>query len=401
VEVESSFAGNHQPSFGLVVGKELFMNKQTPLLLSLLVLSTLACNNDEHKAKSAPAKASKTVVKTAKKAVPAPTKAKAMDATEALKAYWAADAARDEAALSAFIDDKSVVTMVDHTPPMTHTGADIVKMNKMHWSAFSSMKTTPQLVLSSGQNIAAIRHFEGVNDGSMMGMPATNKTMALFAAELVTMTPEGKISSERWWMDQATAAHQMGMFPSKRAPDADKAWDASKVQWIKAEHNDAEKANLALAQKLAESLVNKDVDAYMEQVADDVSFRYVGEKEGVKGKAEYKKGLAMWMTMADHKGMVTEAWAAGDWVVSVEDMVSTMKMDMPGTKETKGKEVKSNLISFYQFNEGKLQSHWIFENSMNYAVQLGLMPPMKGMKHGMKHNMKDMKHNMKDMKHSK
>ena len=67
------------------------------------------------------------------------------------------------------------------------------------------------------------------------------------------------------------------------------------------------------------------------------------------------------------------ALTAGDWVVAVNDVTSKLKQNMPGTKNTKGKEVNTTVLEFLQFDQGKLKTHWIFENSMAYPVQLGLI----------------------------
>lgn len=367
------------------------MNKiNKTLILSLSAMAMMvACKKDDKGDEKAKTKEAPKVAKTTEKDVEKTTDVKKtpddpageeVDATEALKACWAANAGQDEAGLVKCFDEKTVFTAVDHTPPMNATGSEaIMGMTKMRWSGFSDMKTAPQLVLTNGQNIASLLHVSGTNDGEMMGHPASNKKMSMFAAELVTMSPTGKVVSQRWWMDQGTAGHQMGMHPNEMAPSEETPWAES--IWVTAEGNESETANVALVKGMGESVTKGDVDAYQALVADDISFRYVGHKESAEGKEAYKKGFDMWMAMADHKGVTTEVWGAGDWVVSVSDTVATMKMDMPGTKETKGKEVKSNVVEFYQIADGKLKTHWVFENTMNYGVQLGLMGDMKGM-HG-------------------
>ncbi len=365
------------------------MNKfNKSLILSLSAMAMMvACKKDdkgESKAKTTEApkvtdtKTGDKDVADVKKTPDAPKEL--MDATEALKGCWTASNAHDAAAFGKCVDDKSEMAVVDHTPPMGAKGStEILAKMKMRWTAFSDIKAAPQLVLTNGQNIASILHVTGTNDGEMMGKPASNKAMSMFTAELVEMSPEGKIAKDRWWMDQGTAMHQMGMHENEMAPASETAW--AEAVWVKAENNEAETANVAFVKGMEEHVAKADVDGYMALVADDVSFRYVGHKDPANGKAEYKKGFDMWMAMAEHKGTVAEIWGAGDWVVSVSDLVTTMKTDLPGTKDTKGKEVKSKVVEFYQVADGKLKTHWVFENTMNYGVQLGLMGDMEGM-HG-------------------
>ncbi len=359
------------------------MNKfKKSLILSLSAMAMMvACKKDDKGETKAKTTEAAKVTDTKKTDTDTPDiKKTSVDATEALKGCWAASNAHDAEAFGKCVDDKTEMAVVDHTPPMSAKGsADILAQMKMRWTAFSDIKAAPQLVLTNGQNIASILHVTGTNDGEMMGKPASNKAMSMFTAQMVAMRTDGKIATDHWWMDQGTGMHQLGMHENEMAPASETAW--AEAIWVKAENNEAETANVAFVKGMEELVAKADVDGYMALVADDVSFRYVGHKDPANGKEAYKKGFDMWMAMADHKGTVAEIWGAGDWVVSVSDMVTTMKIDMPGTKDTKGKEVKSKVVEFYQIADGKLKAHWVFENTMNYGVQLGLMGDMKGM-HG-------------------
>lgn len=74
---------------------------------------------------------------------------------------------------------------------------------------------------------------------------------------------------------------------------------------------------------------------------------------------------------------IKSAWAAGDWVFVTSEMQVEMLVDMPMAKGSKGKQVKLAQTEFFQIADGKLKTHWVFENSMQYAVQLGLVDPSK------------------------
>ena len=73
---------------------------------------------------------------------------------------------------------------------------------------------------------------------------------------------------------------------------------------------------------------------------------------------------------------INNMWSAGDWVVAESSATGTMSVNLPGAK-TKGKSYSGNYLEFYQFADGKVKQHWVFENSLAFAIQVGLVDPAK------------------------
>jgi len=284
---------------------------------------------------------------------------------------WDAYNAKDAPAFRDCYGAKSEVDIVDSKPPKRAKGADAaLLMAQEYWQAFPDIRSEAQLILVNGANVVAVIHTTGTNRGSLMQMPATGKPISMFQAQAVELDAKGKVVASQHWIDSNTMMHQLGIRSNEKAPTSETPW-ATKVA-IVAKGSESEKANLVMANDMAEKMIAGDDDAYFAQVHKDASFRYVGDKEVMQGAESYRKGYDSWKEMVEHKGTPVSQWAAGDWVVSVHDAESTLKKDMPGTTNTKGKTVKTKQLELLQFADGKLKTHWMFENSGAYNAQLGL-----------------------------
>ncbi len=294
------------------------------------------------------------------------------DPLASFKACWAAYNKKDDVALGKCYDEKSEWTMVDFTPPMSGKGTEAsLAAVKGIWKAFPDINSEPQLVLHNGNKFASIILTQGTNSGDFMGKPATNKKISIYETQLVSYNETGAVEMAQFLTDHSVMAHQLGLHKGERAPDAETAWPEK--LWITAKNDEVEKKNVAFVEQMAEKLLAGDHKAVLANIAEDIHFRYVGDKEPMKGIKAYKQGYKKWTDMAEHKGTPIEIWGAGDWVVAVKDNVHTFKKDFPGAKGTKGKEVKTRTIEFMQIAEDKIKNHWVFENSMAYAIQLGMI----------------------------
>lgn len=349
-------------------------NIRNILFLSLCVGAMLtSCKKEDNTGQADPNEAVTAAPKPAAETAESPA-AEKKDAMASFKDCLAAFNSKNEAAYGNCYDDSSEWGMIDFAPPMSGKGRP---SPKPVWIAFPDMNSEAQLVLQNGDKTASILLTQGTNSGPHMGMPASNKKLSIFETQLMAFSESGTVRTAHFLTDHATMAHQLGMHKNERSPDSETAW--ADKQWITAENNDAEKANVDLVKQMAANMDNGDHDGYLARVADDISFRYTGDKNPMNGIKAYKEGFKKWADMAEHKTTLVEAWGAGDWVVAVSDNIHTLKKDLPGTKDTKGKEVKTRTIEFMQLSEGKLKTHWVFENSMAYAVQLGLMDMKKDM----------------------
>ena len=295
-----------------------------------------------------------------------------VDTETRFRECWAAHESRNEAKFKGCYDDAAELEIVDSAPPQIAKGADgALALAKDSWRAFPDMRSEAQLVLVNGAQVAAILHRQGTHTGTWKGKPATGKAVSYFQGQFVSLNSEAKAVRDQHWVDQGTVAHQLGLQTNERAPDAETPW--TNKAWVVAAHTDDEKANLALTKKMGEAIKKGDHEGFFAHVADDVRFRYVADKDAMNGIAAFKKGFEDWVQMLDFEGTPVTMWAAGDWVVTVSDTTATMKTDMHGVAGTKGKKVRTKQLEFSQFADGKLKTHWIFENSAAYAAQLGLM----------------------------
>jgi steroid delta-isomerase-like uncharacterized protein len=320
-----------------------------------------------------------------KPADPPPAEVKKTDTPEAkLERYrecWdAALTGKDDVFKGCYTDD-ATQEMIDGVPAMKAQGpAAIAEMVKMWRTAFPDLKMSPQVIAINGDKIAAVFLGTGTNSGDLMGMPATNKKIGFFEAQVVVLGNDGKASADRFYSDQSTMLHQLGVFESPMAPDAiDQGWGETKIAIAK--NDDTEKANLDHVNKALELLNKKDLKVYGDVVADDVKFYYHGDKSKVEDKKAFLKGLKDYMDMSkDMKSEAKDAWAAGDWVVVESFSAGTVAKDLPGAKGTKGKRLESNEVHFFQLADGKIKQHHIFANNLKTAVQLGLVNPDEMMK---------------------
>lgn len=352
--------------------------ERTKIATALLccLASTVGCKKDENKGEAKP-----TPSPVVKAPVTAPTTpAKEWSGADTAKAYAdcsSAFNAKDEAKFLGCYASDADFAYVDFAPPMTVKGAEAIGgVIKMWWGGFPDAKGEAQLVLVNGNEFAAINLMTQTNTGEAMGMPATGKQTVAFEAQSGSFDADGKFTADNRYADQATMAHQMGMFKSERSPDSETAWAQQTV--VIAANDDREKANLEFIKGLGAVVEAHDAAAMLAAVTDDISFRYVGDKKAVSGKVDYEKGMKKWMAMSKvTKRDVKSSWAAGDWIFVQSQVTSEMLMDMPGAEGTKGKSVTLAQTEFFQVADSKIKTHWIFENTMQYPIQLGMMDPSK------------------------
>ncbi len=278
-------------------------------------------------------------------------------------ACWEAYNAKDEGLLAKCYGDSSELSLVDFAPPMRAVGTSAaLAFHKSFWDSSSDLKSEAQLVLRSGQRVAAILLTSGTNDGPFLDEPPSEQSFSRLEAQLLSVDPQGTIAKTEIWLDQNTVAHQAALPAMAGAPDQESAWPEEIFQV--AENSPAESANLKLVQSLRKSMQDGNTAPFMAHVAEDVSFRYQGQRELAVGREAYAKVLTSWMGMNQRVRLERDLWAAGKWVVSVNDNITPAEAGPP---EGKGQSVKSRTLEFFRFVDGKLSSHWVFENSQVYS----------------------------------
>ena len=343
-------------------------------ILTLAVLAATGCKKeDKTPPEETPATGKTTTTPTEE---PAP----AWTGEDSAKAYIACleafSANKTEEAFGCFAED-ATMEMLDSTGPATELKGreGAAKMLAGYRAGFPDLTSVPQLVLANDNKVAAIVLDTGTNSGEMMGQPPTNKKVSVLFATMTWFNDEGKIARNVVLGDQGAMAHQLGLHESKTAPAAEKPFEEKVTVVAKPEDEEKIGTNVELVKNALDALQKKDVDAIMAHVADDATFRYVPHKDQIEGKDAYRKGIEEYLGMvATSTRNIEQIWGAGDWVVAWSKVENELAKDIPGAKGSKGKKVTTQPVEFFRIVDGKVKEHWVFENSMKWAIQVGLMP---------------------------
>ena len=260
--------------------------------------------------------------------------------------------------------------------------ADMKGMFEGMRAAFPDMKWQPQLVLVNGHNIFAVALSTGTHEGTMKmpGMPdvpATHKKFGQLVAHKLTLGDDGKAKQEQGWEDEGTFASQLGLMPGKDAPPKraamDKGLDGAPIVAIAAD-DAKEKANVELVKKSDDAFnAHKPADV-MALLTDDAVETDVAAPKDAVGKKEIEKGLKDFQNAFSDGKVTADVWGAGDYVVSIGKFEGTNDHDMGKMKKT-GKHVSVDMAEVSQIKDGKISHLWRFYNGMDFAKQLGLLPP--------------------------
>jgi predicted ester cyclase len=287
---------------------------------------------------------------------------------------WAAlESGQDEVFASCFAAG-SVREQVDAVPELVAEGIDrIVEMARTQKAAFPDLKVTPEIVVVSGNTIAAILHVTGTNTGEAGGMKATMKKLGVFEAEIAVMDDDGTISRDSFYVDQPTIFYQLGLI-EKATPASPNATDKplGQPKALIAKNDEREAANKALVAKKLDAIAKKNPNGIEADVADDIKFTYHGEKQ----KIENKKAYMGWMretlrATTESKIEVKGIWAAGDFVVVSDVFTGTPSKEMG--KAAEGRKIETHVVQFFEISAGKIKEHHIFANRLKTAIQLGMV----------------------------
>lgn len=269
-----------------------------------------------------------------------------------------------------------------HEGGMEVTGADqLIGMFTAMKAAFPDEKYEPQIVLVNGHNILAAVLWTGTNEGAMKmpGMPdipATHKKVGTMMFHKLALNDANKATEEWGFMDSATMMSQLGLMPKgsmPKRPAMDKGMDGAPIIVI-AKDDDAEKANLDVANKATAAFNAHKADDLMALVADNAVESDQGMPKDDTGKKDIEKNLKMfWTAFPDIKANDVTTYAAGDYVAAIGTMDGTNTGDMGKMKKT-GKHVSVPYAELMEIKDGKVQHLWRFYDSMVMAQQLGMMP---------------------------
>jgi predicted ester cyclase len=274
----------------------------------------------------------------------------------------------------------AVREQVDSVPELLAEGRDqILDMVKTQKAAFPDLKITPQVIIVSGNNIAAILHITGTNTAEADGMKATGKKLGMFEAEIAVVGDDDKLTRDSFYVDQPTIYHQLGLFENDSSPKAIEQHMGVLESQIS--HGDArELANKAVVKALFEAVNKKDASAIDALAAPDIKLTYHGDKQKIETKKAYLKWFGeSFHTTTDGKIAIKELWTAGEFVVAASIFTGTPTEAVAG-KDAATMKVETQTFSLFRITDGKIKQHHIFANRLKSAVQLQMVDADQFMK---------------------
>lgn len=127
----------------------------------------------------------------------------------------AADPAAEAASIlkAAFAETYAPGAIV-HYPEGDRTIEEDIGFNAMMACAFPDMKATVDDMIGEGDKVAVRFTVHGTHEGSVMGIPATGKKVAMKGVSIKRLSNRKVV--EEWWLgDMLGLMQQLGMIPGK------------------------------------------------------------------------------------------------------------------------------------------------------------------------------------------
>jgi predicted ester cyclase len=346
-----------------------------------LLVGGAGCKKDKkEKAKPEKDTAGKTTEKTEK--APAEEKAK-LDTPEDKVAFYRAcfDHLNAKAwdKFGGCYADNVVSEQVDTGMPAAN-GRDAAVANvKAFTEAFPDLKVQPTLILANGNKLASITTVTGTHTAALKGpmgeIPASDKKIGMNQLHIVEVDPAAGGAVKEWlFYDSGTMMGQIGLnpMPHRAAIEA----PTGEPTIVIAKGDDVEKAALDLHKQNVEAWNKRDVKASAKLMAADAVMHDMAGAKDLPRKDADKMMAEIIKAFPDSKGETIDAWAAGDYVVSISRNSGTNKGPMPsmGLKKATGKAMLFTSGDVARVKDGKFVESWMFYNGMVIAKQLGLMP---------------------------
>ena len=256
----------------------------------------------------------------------------------------------------------------------------VVQASKALRTAFPDMKGEVQLQLINGNNVASIALLSGVQDGPMTTPMATiaptRNKVGLMIGQTIETDGVGHGKHEADYFDLGTILGQLK--PSKDHP-VRAAIDKLPMprETVIAKNDATENANLTVAKATIDAYNKHDAKAFGESLADDSVWSEQPEPKDWDKKETVAQVSGLWKGFTDFKLTPTSMWAAGDYVVVAATMEGTNDGAVPemGIKAKTGKKVSIPFLAIHKLDKGKITKTWVFDQSLAFEQQLGLVPP--------------------------
>lgn len=261
------------------------------------------------------------------------------------------------------------------------TAPELIGWFKSMKEGMPDFKLQPQLILVSGRNIMAVELVSGTHTATMkspMGdMPATNKKIGLLMFHKIAINDANKATEEWAYSDPATLMGQLGVAPKDAMPTRpamEKGLEGAPIIAVAAD-NETEKKNLAMSKKAVEAVNSGKMADMLALLDPNATLSDQAAPKDLKGTKEIEGDLKMWFTsFKDSKINIDQVYAVGDYTVEIGKFTGTHDKDLGPIKKT-GKTVSLDVAEVVQVKDGKAINLWRFHSGLQFAMQLGLMPP--------------------------
>ncbi len=307
---------------------------------------------------------------------PAPPKPSLADLEKkAISDWYAAFNAHDTAKLAAlYAPDAVEATTGPGGWHETKGGEAIAGLFAPLFAALPDVKGAPSRVLQKNDVLVVEWAAAGNNTSEFMGGPATNKPSGIMGATVMTFTPDGLISREEMFHDQATVAQQLGKMPGKarevaKVPTGDAIWVTATGTPDEDQLVDAMKTGWPAAWS------KHDVKAYEALLGEDTTHVAVAGPVDFVGRAAMVKEFQMYLkTFPDMTVTVDKAWGIAPGIVVADvTFTGTMKGAL-GTFKATNKPVTVHDLEIDESKDGKPQKGTTYANGMELLSELGVLP---------------------------
>jgi ketosteroid isomerase-like protein len=213
---------------------------------------------------------------------------------------------------------------------------------------FPDEKEEPQLALISGNTIISILLITATSK-------KTKKPIGFLLGHVVGTDPQGKFIRDIAFFDAKTVEGQAKGAATVRG--VTKGFPTKIALISKAD--DVEKTNLATFEKMMAASEQRDLATFGSMIADDVVWSVQNRPKDLT-KAEILDGIKLRLEKTDLHYKIEHAWAAGDYVASIERVTGTATADSPDKKIKKGDKIDLQLLAVHRFAGGKLAQVWVF-----------------------------------------
>lgn len=234
--------------------------------------------------------------------------------------------------------------------PPRALGAELEEAKKLR-AEFPDYRRDPQLVMVSGNTVIAMLRVTATST-------KTKKPIAFYLGHVAGADPQGKLTRDLAFWDAKTVEGQRTGKPGVRGL----AKPLPAKLTLISKDDETEKKNLELFTKMMEASENRDLVTFGDAIAEDVVWSVQNQPVDLK-KAQILAGIKTRLEKTDLKYKLDHAWAAGDYVASIETVSGTATADSPDKTIKRGDKIERQLLAIHRFANGKLAQVWVFAQS--------------------------------------